>query len=103
MIADLTDSSNQALGASAMAFSWGAANVIAPILGGLLARPAENFPALFGPAVTDFWVQFPYLLPPLVLLVWGAVAVAAAVAWLPSDELSVTEAVEKFFCASSFV
>lgn len=93
MIADLTDSSNQALGASAMAFSWGAANVMAPVLGGLLARPAEKFPQVFG--TEGFWTRFPYLLPPLVLLGWGIVAVVAGMAWLPPDKLSVAAAARK--------
>ena len=100
MIADLTDSSNQALGASAMAFSWGAANVIAPVLGGLLARPTESFPGVFGSA-EGFWGRYPYLLPPLVLLFWGGIAMAAGAAWLPPDELSVAAAARRLCCPAA--
>ena len=39
MLADITDSSNQPVAISASAFSWGLANILAPIMGGLLARP----------------------------------------------------------------
>jgi MFS family permease len=47
MMADITDSTNQALGMAAGAFAWGLANIIAPLMGGLLARPTLTLPEYF--------------------------------------------------------
>ncbi|KAG6906441.1 hypothetical protein DXG01_013924 [Tephrocybe rancida] len=57
---ELTDPSNRAQGFSLMPAVWAAGATLGPLFGGTLARPAENFPSLFGGAI---WKTFPYFLP----------------------------------------
>jgi MFS family permease len=94
MLADITDSTNQALGASASSFSWGMAGIIAPGMGALLARPAINFPEYFD--ADGVFGRFPYLLPTLAVLAWGLVATVMGVLWLPADKLTWRQAGAKF-------
>eukprot|EP01045_Picozoa_sp_COSAG04_P029476 COSAG04_NODE_4853_length_1861_cov_1.028377_3_plen_131_part_00 len=54
-----------------------------PILGGLLARPAELYPAAF--AADGPWGRFPYLLPCFVVAITGVLAMVATQLWLPPD------------------
>ena len=54
-----------------------------PILGGLLARPAQLYPAIF--AGNGVWARFPYLLPCFVVASTGVLAMAATQLWLPPD------------------
>ena len=62
---------------------YGFGNTMGPILGGLLARPAELYPATFAPDGT--WARFPYLLPCFVVAITGVLAMVATQLWLPPD------------------
>jgi MFS family permease len=44
-----------------MPVAWSAGSTLGPIIGGLLARPAERFPDLFGK--NQFLIKHPYFLP----------------------------------------
>ncbi|KAG6906073.1 hypothetical protein DXG01_016037 [Tephrocybe rancida] len=60
VMGELTDPSNRAQGFSLMPAVWATGATLGPLFGGTLAKPAENFPRLFGGA---FWKAFPYFLP----------------------------------------
>ncbi|KAG6906075.1 hypothetical protein DXG01_016039 [Tephrocybe rancida] len=60
VMGELTDPSNRAQGFSLMPAVWAAGATLGPLFGGTLAKPAENFPRLFG---GEFWIAFPYFLP----------------------------------------
>ncbi|KAJ5339107.1 hypothetical protein N7452_005835 [Penicillium brevicompactum] len=47
-----------------MPFVWSIGSIIGPAIGGLLAKPAENYPSLF--PVDGLFGKFPFLLPNLV-------------------------------------
>ncbi|KAF9522055.1 member of major facilitator superfamily multidrug-resistance, DHA1 sub-family [Crepidotus variabilis] len=61
MIAEMTDSTNIAQAYAYMPITWSAGGAIGPLIGGILARPAERFPRLFGNS--EFLKKFPYFLP----------------------------------------
>eukprot|EP00669_Euglena_mutabilis_P008622 TRINITY_DN3644_c0_g1_i1.p1 TRINITY_DN3644_c0_g1~~TRINITY_DN3644_c0_g1_i1.p1 ORF type:complete len:413 (-),score=102.72 TRINITY_DN3644_c0_g1_i1:461-1699(-) len=79
-LADVTDASNRTRAFSLLPLAWGAGCIAGPVVGGLLARPAIQYPNLpWGPFVT-----FPYLLPCVcAVLIQGAAAVM--VVWLMAD------------------
>jgi len=57
---DLTDESNRTRGFALLGTAYGMGFVLGPALGGMLARPAEAFPELFGGTLLE---TYPYLLP----------------------------------------
>lgn len=59
-IGEITDESNMARAFSFLPLIWFIGSTVAPILGGYLSHPAENFPSVFGHA---FWKENPYFLP----------------------------------------
>ncbi|KIM39395.1 hypothetical protein M413DRAFT_447318 [Hebeloma cylindrosporum] len=61
MIADLTDSTNISKAYAYMPIVWCTGGTIGPMIGGLLARPADRFPRLFGN--NEFLKKYPYFLP----------------------------------------
>ena len=99
MLADITDSTNQAQGMAAGAFSWGLANILAPMVGGLLARPTVTLPEHFDGE--GLFGRLPYLLPTLVVCVWGWLAALVGLFWLPPDKITWAEAVAKATNCSS--
>lgn len=62
MIGEITDETNQARAFSFLPLCFAIGSIIGPILGGFLARPAEQFPHL-GLFQARFWKDFPYFLP----------------------------------------
>ncbi|KAJ7698329.1 major facilitator superfamily domain-containing protein [Mycena rosella] len=62
-IADMRDPSNRAQGFAYVLVAWDAGAALGPLVGGLLARPHDNFPRLFR---GKFWNELPYFLPCLV-------------------------------------
>ncbi|KAK3084415.1 hypothetical protein FSP39_013236 [Pinctada imbricata] len=60
---EISDNTNQAVGMSILAMSWGAGVILGPTIGGLLAAPAKKYPDVFDP--DGLFGQFPYLLPSL--------------------------------------
>ncbi|KZT20436.1 member of major facilitator superfamily multidrug-resistance, DHA1 sub-family [Neolentinus lepideus HHB14362 ss-1] len=61
MMAELTDSTNIAQAYAYMPISWSTGSTLGPIIGGMLSRPAERFPNLFGH--NTFLKKYPYFLP----------------------------------------
>jgi MFS family permease len=92
MLADITDSTNQAQGMAAGAFSWGLANILAPMVGGLLARPTVTLGPEYGFEEDGIFGAMPYLLPTLLVCIWGWTAALIGIVWLPPDELSWSQA-----------
>ncbi|KAJ7039692.1 major facilitator superfamily transporter [Mycena alexandri] len=61
---DLTDRSNRAEGFAYLPIVWAIGASVGPLIGGSLARPRDRFPDIF---TGRFWLDFPYLLPCLVV------------------------------------
>mmetsp|Transcript_5488 Transcript_5488/g.14737 ORF Transcript_5488/g.14737 Transcript_5488/m.14737 type:complete len:581 (-) Transcript_5488:269-2011(-) len=89
VIGDTTDASNQARGFSLMSLMWGFGSVLAPAVGGLLARPADNaalakaLPKALVERPRGLFVRYPYLLPCAVQFVVGMIACAVCALFLP--------------------
>ncbi|KAJ3354201.1 hypothetical protein HDU91_005795 [Kappamyces sp. JEL0680] len=64
MLAEITDSSNRPKAFSLFGLCFAIGIMVGPLLGGLLANPAQTMPSLFGS--WDLFVRNPYLLPCLV-------------------------------------
>ncbi|KAG0709385.1 major facilitator superfamily domain-containing protein [Suillus ampliporus] len=60
MIAELTDSTNMAQVFALMPISWKTGCFVGPLIGGMLARPQDSWPAIFA---HSFWSKYPYFLP----------------------------------------
>ncbi len=60
----ITTARNQARAFALIAVCWGAGALVGAAVGGVLARPAIQYPSLF--ATSGFFGTFPYLLPNLV-------------------------------------
>ncbi|CEP19906.1 hypothetical protein [Parasitella parasitica] len=80
MVSEITDNTNKAKAFSIFGFCWGSGMIgkcglwtngeasnslrycaAGPVLGGYLAKPAEQFPSIFGDSA--FFIKYPYLLP----------------------------------------
>lgn len=61
MVAEITDLTNHARACSLITMTWFLGNTIGPLVGGLLERPAEKFPAMFGSST--FLKEYPYFFP----------------------------------------
>ena len=66
---------HQARAMSTNAAMWGLAVIVGPALGGLLARPASNYPSLF--SADGVWGRYPYLPPCLLGFVLCALGLLA--------------------------
>jgi hypothetical protein len=62
-LTEITDDTNRSNAFYLFSLSWAVGSVIAPLLGGLLCKPAEKYPSVFSDAEGSVWVEFPYLLP----------------------------------------
>ncbi|KAG0709379.1 MFS general substrate transporter [Suillus ampliporus] len=60
MMAELTDSTNMAQGFALIQIFWRIGTFVGPLMGGMLARPQDSWPRLFG---HSFWSKYPYFLP----------------------------------------
>ncbi|KAG2103145.1 MFS general substrate transporter [Suillus discolor] len=60
MLGELTDSTNMAQGFALLPIMWCIGGFIGPLIGGMLARPQDNWPKLFA---HPFWSKYPYFLP----------------------------------------
>ncbi|EFW20786.1 MFS multidrug transporter [Coccidioides posadasii str. Silveira] len=63
----VTEKEHQARAYSIMPFVWCLGSIIGPALGGALAQPCQNYPALF--SGNSIFAQYPFLLPNLVCVV----------------------------------
>ncbi|GAB5591317.1 hypothetical protein Unana1_06217 [Umbelopsis nana] len=61
VLGEITDSTNQPMAFAMFGFCWGVGGIAGPVLGGLLANPATQFPDTFGGF--PLFVKFPYFLP----------------------------------------
>jgi len=88
VIGDVTDATNQARGFSLMSLMWGFGAVLAPALGGMLARPADNelVSKILPPSLVSsggLLVRFPYLLPCILQFVVGLIGFTVCALCLP--------------------
>ena len=67
VVAEISDTSTIARAFSYLSFSWGAGCIFAPLLGSVLAKPAEAYPSVFGSSA--LLRAYPYLMPSLVSVV----------------------------------
>ncbi|KAF7771077.1 hypothetical protein Agabi119p4_7051 [Agaricus bisporus var. burnettii] len=72
MVAELTDSTNIAQAFAYNSLAWASGGTLGPFVGGLLARPAEQFPSIFGD--NAFLKKHPYFLPCAVPATYSACA-----------------------------
>ena len=70
----------QPLAFSLMPLVWGLGSILGPILGGALAKPAQQYPNLFNPG--HLFGTFPYLLPNLVSSVFFLFGIATGFLFL---------------------
>ncbi|PWZ01190.1 MFS general substrate transporter [Testicularia cyperi] len=67
MMGEMTDVTNQAVAFAYLPMTWTIGCFIGPLLGGYLAKPAQQYPWLFGPGgslyMHGLWQNFPYFLP----------------------------------------
>ncbi|EJT97726.1 MFS general substrate transporter [Dacryopinax primogenitus] len=61
MISEMTDETNEAQAFALFSLMWAVGCIVGPSIGGLLSRPAGNFPSVFGGV--QFWEKYPYFLP----------------------------------------
>lgn len=73
IVAEITDHTNLALAYQYQPIAWSTGVSLGPIIGGVLSRPAERFPNLFGNS--KFLKEYPYFLP------CAVPATLAIVAW----------------------
>lgn len=89
LMGDLTDASNRAEGFALLPVTWSLGATVGPLLGGLLARPQDNFPSLFP---GKFWADYPYFLPCLastaVVFVISLIALAFLKETVPQKSVS---------------
>ena len=62
MVAELTDSTNEARGFSLLPLTWGLGCALGPIIGGTLSNPASRYPNSWLAQIPAFQ-RYPYLLP----------------------------------------
>ncbi|KAJ7599424.1 member of major facilitator superfamily multidrug-resistance, DHA1 sub-family [Mycena floridula] len=72
VLADITDASNISRAYAYQPIAWSTGGVLGPMIGGALARPAEQFPDIFGGSA--FLKKYPYFLPCTVPATFSAVA-----------------------------
>ncbi|MBE3048253.1 hypothetical protein IMZ48_38265 [Candidatus Bathyarchaeota archaeon] len=71
------EKSLQPIAFSLMPLVWSLGSIFGPAFGGFFAKPADQFPSVFGGVA--FWEKYPFLLPNLVASVvfLGSVSTAA--------------------------
>ena len=84
-IGRVTDATNQAKGFTFLSIAWGVGTCIAPIVGGVLCRPADTWPNTYNGTLFD---EKPFLLPCAVVAVWGSIASLFLVACLKEPPVS---------------
>ncbi|KAJ7595442.1 member of major facilitator superfamily multidrug-resistance, DHA1 sub-family [Mycena floridula] len=72
IMAEITDSTNISQAYGYQPIAWSTGGVLGPMIGGALARPAEQFPSIFGGS--SFLQKYPYFLPCAVPATFSAIA-----------------------------
>lgn len=75
MVAEMSDSTNQALAFSMIPIVWIVGATTGPLIGGSLQHPAERWPSVFD---TKLWRTYPYLLPCAVAALFPVLGVGIA-------------------------
>lgn len=68
---------------------WAIGAAIGPLIGGLLAEPAETMPSLFGGSL---WQTYPYLLSAMGTAMLPAASAVACWLWLPEVSVGPAQA-----------
>jgi hypothetical protein len=72
---------------------WGLGLIVGPAIGGMLSRPAIQYPGLF--AEDSLWGHFPYLLPSIVCAFFAALAAIGVLLFVP-ETLKKSESAERY-------
>lgn len=81
-IGEILDHTNQHRGFAVIGVSVGLTTFIAPLIGGYLSQPAESYESFN----TQFWIDFPYLLPCLVAIGFAVIAMVYVYFFIPESE-----------------
>lgn len=81
-ITEITDESNRSAAFYLFSLSWAVGSVCAPLVGGMLCKPAEKYPALFSSAPGSIWVEYPYLFPCLLTVALNVLASVLCMMWM---------------------
>lgn len=73
VMGELTDPSNRAEGFALLPVVWSAGGTLGSLIGGSLSNPHKRFPTVFW---NEFWEEYPYFLPSLVVSSFISVSVA---------------------------
>ena len=84
-MADITDETNEARAFGMIGAVWGAAGMLGPAIGGLLAQPARQYPTHFSQDGLFGDARFPFLLPCIVVAVCSAGDLLLALWLLPES------------------
>eukprot|EP00936_MAST-01D_sp_MAST-1D-sp1_P000443 g443.t1 len=84
-MADITDETNEARAFGMIGAVWGAAGMLGPALGGLLAQPAQQYPGYFSQDGLFGDSRFPFLLPCIVVALFSAGDLLLALWLLPES------------------
>ncbi|KAJ3813984.1 member of major facilitator superfamily multidrug-resistance, DHA1 sub-family [Lentinula lateritia] len=95
IMAEMTDATNIAQAYAYMPIAWSTGGVLGPMIGGALARPAEQFPHLFGH--NEFLKKYPYFLPCAVPATFSAIAWLVTFLFLEETVQAPTFALPKIF------
>lgn len=74
IVGEITDSTNFADAAAFLPICFSVGSILGPIIGGCLALPAQQYPAIFGD--WSFFIEYPYFLP---CFVGGMLNIAAII------------------------
>eukprot|EP01032_Pedospumella_encystans_P012340 gene12340-14283_t len=81
-ITEITDETNRSAAFYLFSLSWAVGSVCAPLVGGMLCKPAEKYPFLFSSAPGSIWVEFPYLFPCLITVALNVLASVMCMMWM---------------------
>ncbi|KAF8587553.1 MFS general substrate transporter [Ramaria rubella] len=90
MLSEVTDSSNRAQAFSFTPIVWASGSTLGPLVGGMLADPANRFPAF----KNWFWHRHPYLLPSMAAALLSLVAFTCTVFFI--KEVIASSFISKF-------
>lgn len=73
-LTEITDDTNRSASFYLYSLAWTMGAICAPLVGGLLSKPAEKYPSVFSSDPSSIWVEYPYLLPCLLTVAWNVLA-----------------------------
>ncbi|KAF5392180.1 hypothetical protein D9757_001609 [Collybiopsis confluens] len=95
IVAEITDETNLALAYAYMPISWSSGAVLGPMIGGALARPADQYPRIFGSS--EFLKKYPYFLPCAVPATFSVIAWLVTFLFLKETVSSPTLSLSRIF------